>query len=130
MSKYNITNLDKFISDKDRVNFAIFEPTNGVINKILESRQDLIEDKIKELISPYVDIKFIENKTSYEIRDILKEKGYILTASRDIENVEEYCICEHLTGNRDYFTITHNIDLEKSEAWITISDIIRGIANK
>ena len=127
--KYNISNLDEFIYDKDRINSMIFEPTKGLVDKILENRENLIENKIKELIKPYVDI---ENLNMLEIATILAGEDLELKHISHKE-CEEYCICKQITKmieQRDYFTVKYNVDLEKCESWITISDIVRGIKHE
>jgi len=118
--KYNISNLDKFVN-------LNAESLKALVNETLNNETNMIEDKLKELIGPYVSIELIENKQTFQIRDILKDKGYILTVNSDMAGKDEYCICEHLTGNKDYFIVESNVDLKEYKAWISISDIIRGI---
>lgn len=124
--RYNVSNLDQFINDKDRINSMVFEPTKQLVDKILENRVNLIEDKIKELIKPYADVEkmnMLEIAAELALNDL--ELKYI-----DHKEYEEYCICKEvdkIIEKRDYFTVKYNVDLEKRESWITITDIVRRI---
>jgi len=120
--KYKITNLDKFISEQDKINSMVFEPSKQLINKIMDNRDNVIENKIKELISPYIDV----TATEHELMELIEKSNYKLdnTFHRDYE---EYSIIDKTTDKKDYFIAKYNVDLENYQSWVNISDIIRGI---
>jgi len=131
--KYNISNLDEFKVNHEGITQDV-KPTNitsSICNDIAESIQNLIEEKVKELIKPYVDSDLIENKKIFEIRDILKERGYILLCNRDNSSYDEYCIGEDATGIKDFFLVKNNVYIRQEEnkyiATKYISDIVRNI---
>jgi hypothetical protein len=121
--KYNINNLDDFISDKDRINNKTFKLSERLVNQILENRLKMIEDRIKELISPYVDV---ETLNMLEIASELAFKDLELKCLY-CGDCDEYNIIEKATGKKDYFTVKNNVDLESVVAQLYISDITRGI---
>ena len=120
--KYKITNLDKFISEQDKINSMVFEPSKQLINKIMDNRDNVIENKIKELISPYIDV----TATEHELMELIEKSNYKFdnTFHRDYE---EYSIIDKTTDKKDYFIAKYNVDLENYQSWVNISDIIRGI---
>lgn len=124
--KYNISNLDKFISNFDATTRINTEPSEALINSILNDRTNMIEDKIKELLNPYIDIE--NNDVDFMI-PLLNRFGYELN-SIFYPDYEEYNIANIFTKEKDYFTVRWSSIKEKDGAYSTdicISEIMRGI---
>lgn len=118
--KYNINNLDQF---REKIN----NPFETMINDIVNQEKDLIENKIKELIKPYVDL---EGSNMLEIAEELAFKNLELKCITNGLS-ERYQLTNNKTREKDYFVINQTI-IEKEEnkeykISSYISDIIRGI---
>lgn len=124
--KYNISNLDKFISNFDATTRINTEPSEALINSILDNRTNMIEAKTKELLRPYIDI---ENNDSDFMIPLLNRFGYELNLI-SYPDYEEYNITNIFTKEKDYFTVKWSSIKEKDRVYssgIIISEIIRGI---
>lgn len=100
---------------------------NNSIKEVLEKQSNSIEEKIKELIKPYIDIGFF---VPASIKVDLELKGYKLE-SFACNDVTEYRITYIPSGKYDYFTKKDG-EIVKGEEFkfsinTYISDIIRGI---
>jgi hypothetical protein len=102
---------------------------NNLIKKASEQQINLIEEKIKELIKPYINTNYYN---AIAIKGDLERKGYKLGCFTE-NNISEYRITYMPSGKYDYF-IMKDGEMENHGFNFSIktyiSDIVRGIEGK
>ncbi|OOM17199.1 hypothetical protein CLSAB_19190 [Clostridium saccharobutylicum] len=125
--KYNVSNLNKFKGEfKGELSEKIFNVFETIAKGIADNKEQIIEAKIKELISPYINTNYFEPTA---LKGDLERKGFKLDYFEN-EDITGYGITYLPTGECNCFLVKHSLELEGSKAIIKISDIIRGIKDK
>lgn len=136
--KYNITNLEKFKTKFEINQLEITQQIKPVkfmeetAEAIVKISINLIENKIKELIKPFIDVYYYEFKPyqNYKMVEILEDQGYKFGCLED-DYYSTYYIKNKTTKEIDYFSIKKNTEIELEDnnykATTYISDIVRGI---
>jgi transcription termination factor NusB len=91
-----------------------------------DNKDQLIDNKIKELINPYINMNYLEPTA---LKSDLEHKGFELDWFEN-EDITGYRITYLSTGECDYFLVKNSLELEKGKAITRISDIIRGIKGR
>lgn len=129
--KYNISNLDKFKNAEIAINPLISDADiqNNLTKAISNFEKGILEEKLEELIKPYVDVKKFGLELS---KGILEYKNIELKCMESGEYTR-YLVRNKITKEEDFFLVQNEINIKQEGGKYMInnyiSEIVRGISN-